>query len=87
MLNGIGGETIAEAQERVTAEEAHAWAAYMRKRGSLHVGMRLEYGFALLAVIISNALGGKRQLHDFMPHAERTATIEDIMAILSGKQI
>ena len=49
MLAGVGGRTIEEAKERLSFEETLAWAAYMRQRGSLHVGMRLEVGFELLA--------------------------------------
>ena len=59
----------------------------MHKRGSLHVGMRLEQGFALLAVLINHALGGKATFEDYMPHADpKVATISDVMNILlSGK--
>ena len=86
MLNGIGGRTVAEAKERMSYDEARAWEAYARKRGTLHVGMRLEYGFALIAMSINRALGGKATLHDFMPHVEQEpAGIADVMNLLSGK--
>jgi hypothetical protein len=87
VLAGVGGCTVAEAKERLTYEEALAWSAYMRKRGSLNVGMRLEHGFALLAAMINNALGGRAELRDFMPHAEpKQGTIEDVMTLLAGKK-
>ena len=85
MLAGVGGRTVAEAKERLSFDEARAWSAYMERRGSLHVGMRLEYGFALLATIVNRALGGKANLRDFMPHADQPNTIEEVMKMLSGK--
>lgn len=85
MLNGVGGCTVAEAKERISYEEAQSWAAYMDKRGSLHVGMRLEYGFAMLARIVNNALGGHATMRDFMPHADQPDSLADVMKILSGR--
>ncbi len=86
MLAGVGGCTIAEAKERMSFEEAVAWSEYMRLRGSLNLGMRLEVGFALIAKIINNALGGKAELSDFTPHIEQNSSLADIAALLSGKR-
>ena len=56
----------------------------MRKRGSMHLGMRLDRGFALLAWIINHALGGKATMDEYMPYADpKIATIQDVMDILS----
>jgi hypothetical protein len=58
----------------------------MRKRGSLHLGMRLDRGFALLAYIINRALGGKAEMDDYMPYADpKFGTVQDVMNILSGR--
>lgn len=72
MLAGIGGRTIAEAQERLSYTEFCRWMAYRRKRGSFNVGMRLEHGSALLATLYANARSknGGYKLTDFMPHME-----------------
>jgi hypothetical protein len=65
--------------------EAQQWSAYMQKRGSLHVGMRLEWGFALIAATINNALGGHAVPLQFMPHAdEADGSLGDVMKLLSG---
>jgi hypothetical protein len=71
--------------------EALDWSAYMRRRGPLNVGIRLELGFAMLALKIDHALGGKHVLKDFMPWGkepveedEGEATLEDFMSILKG---
>ena len=86
MLNGVGGRTIEEAKERMSFAEAQQWSAYMQRRGSLHVGMRLEWGFALIAATINNALGGHAAHLQFMPHADDSdGSLGDVMKLLSGK--
>ena len=56
----------------------------MRKRGTMHQGMRLDRGFALLAWIINHALGGKASMDDYMPYADPVyATVQDVMNILT----
>ncbi|MCG7754907.1 phage tail assembly protein T, partial [Flavihumibacter cheonanensis] len=80
VLNGIGGRTVEEAKERMSYAEAQQWSAYMQRRGSLHVGMRLEWGFALIAAAINNALGGNATQQQFMPHAEQSGgSLGDVM--------
>ncbi len=84
-MNGIGGATVAEAKERVSYSEALMWSAFIKKRGSLHTGLRLENGFALLAVMINRACGGKQKIEDFMPHYEaKPADLADVMRLVSG---
>lgn len=89
MLNGVGGRTIEEAKERMSHVEAMQWSAYLQRRGSLHIGRRLEWGFALLAQRIDNALGGHATQADFMPHEQADQapqSIGDVMKILSGRK-
>ncbi len=84
-MNGIGGATVAEAKERVPYSEALMWSAFIKKRGSLNVGMRLENGFALLAVMINRAMGGNAKMAQFMPHyEEQPADLADVMKLVSG---
>jgi hypothetical protein len=86
VLNGVGGRTIEEAKERLSYVEAQQWAAYMQRRGSLNVGTRLEWGFALIAAAINNGLGGNATQRQFMPHAdEAEGSLGDVMKLLSGK--
>lgn len=54
VLNGIGGHTIAEAQERISAAEFGRWVAYRKKRGSLHPGLRAEAAVATLSALTAN---------------------------------
>lgn len=86
VLHGIGGCTIAEAKERLTYEEALSWFAFINKRGSLNDGMRLEGGFALIAMMISRAMGGKAEMADFMPHVEKDdpLSIDSVFKKLTG---
>lgn len=89
VLHGIGGRTIAEAKERLTHAEFLDWVAYLRKRGTLHVGMRLEVGFALIASLIARATGGDAEMLDFMPHAENEVledTPENLMKLMQPKR-
>lgn len=87
MLNGVGGRTVAEAKERLSYAEALDWSEYLRKRGSLNVGLRLEAGFALIAATINNALGGHATPADYMPHFDQAeATLGDVMKTLSGRK-
>lgn len=73
----------------MTHAEAVDWAEYMRKRGTLNVGVRIELGFALLATMIMKRTGGNAKLTDFLTAAgeeedEGNATIDDVMGILTG---
>lgn len=82
MLCGIGGRTVAEAQQRLSYPEFLSWQKYRAKRGSLHLGMRIERGSALLATLYANVNSkhGGFRLYDFMPHEEEPAvTLEQAM--------
>ena len=89
MLNGIGGRTIAEAKERMTYAEALDWMAYIRKRGSLNAGLRLDAAVAVLATQINRALGGKAEFHDFLPYHDppEAASIDDIAKIFGAVRV
>lgn len=58
------------------------WVAYRNRRGSLHTGMRIERGAALLAMLYANSKSkdGGFTLYDFAPHEDEPAlTIEQAM--------
>jgi hypothetical protein len=85
VLNGVGGRTVEEAKGRMSYAEALQWREFLERRGTVHLGMRLEAGFALIALSINRAIGGKAKIKDFMPHLEEVeATPGDIMGILTG---
>ena len=89
VLHGIGGRTIAEAKERLTHDEFTSWVAYRRERGTLHVGMSLEAGFALIASMIARATGGTAEMRDFMPHVDDDVledTPENLMKLMQPKR-
>lgn len=75
VLSGVGGRTIAEAQERLSFREFQAWQLYRAKRGSLNIGMRVERGAALLAALYANSKSknGGFKIYDFTPHDEEPA--------------
>lgn len=49
MLNGIGGRTIEEAQQKMTYREVVMWEKYRDSRGSLNLGLRIERSVGLLS--------------------------------------
>ncbi|STW07813.1 Uncharacterised protein [Klebsiella grimontii] len=49
-MNGIGGRTIAEAQERMSLREFQVWVKYRNKYGPLNIMMRTEWGSALVCI-------------------------------------
>lgn len=83
VLCGIGGRTISEAQQNISYPEYLAWARYRAKRGSLHVGMRVEQSMALMASMYANSHSKKGVTFkplDFMPHGdELPITLDDAM--------
>ncbi|MFT0866048.1 hypothetical protein [Pseudomonas sp. CAM1A] len=68
MLNGIGGNTIAEAKATLSYAEVLAWVAYRDKHGSLNLASRQELSAAIVAMQVNRTGGGKADLQDFMPH-------------------
>jgi hypothetical protein len=79
VLAGIGGRTIREAKRNVSVKEFAQWAEYIRKRGSLNVGQRVEAATAVLSLQVNRALGGKAELMDFLPHWDQPEVgIEDL---------
>jgi hypothetical protein len=86
VLHGIGGRTIREAKERMTYAEALDWMEYIRRRGSLNVGLRVEASAAVLATQINRALGGNAEMTDFMPHWDepQAQSIDDLAKIFGA---
>ncbi|WP_420893765.1 phage tail assembly protein T [Pseudomonas fulva] len=61
----------------MSLREFHSWIKFRERRGSLHLGMRIERGVALLASILANQ-GRDPQRRpepftpaDFTPHEDR----------------
>lgn len=81
-MHGIGGHTIAEAQERLSLPEFQTWVKFRAKRGSLNTGLRVEVAAArMLAVHFnSHSKGAKFELYEFAPHMdEPVLTMEEAM--------
>lgn len=83
-MNGIGGRTIAEAQERMNLREFQIWVKYRNKYGPLNIMMRTEWGSALVASVLANINKAKNsppyKVSDFAPHiTEASVSLEDAM--------
>jgi len=74
VLNGIGGKTILEAKRNLTPAEFHSWVTFFNQYGSINTNRRLEYGFAMIAMQINNAMGGNKTMRDYMPHYQSEET-------------
>lgn len=70
---GIGGNTIEEAQEKMSAQEFFSWVAYRNKRGPLNLGQRIDRIGALISVVHA---GGK--MEDYMPWSKDDKQIKPI---------
>ena len=60
------------------------WVEYIRKRGSLNVGLRVEAASAVLSLQVNRALGGKAEFSDFAPHWDQPEPQLDDIAKLFG---
>ena len=85
VLNGIGGNTIAKAQESMSAVEFAQWVAYRQRRGSLNAGLRTEAGSAMIASLTANLSRKKDSkafsFYDFAPNHDRPElSLEQAMA-------
>ncbi|MCF6672314.1 phage tail assembly protein T [Raoultella ornithinolytica] len=83
-MNGIGGRTIAEAQERMSLREFKMWVKYRSKYGTLNVMMRTEWGAALVSSVLANINKSNNtqpfKVSDFAPHFNETPVgLEDAM--------
>ncbi|HFT2108997.1 TPA: phage tail protein [Klebsiella pneumoniae] len=74
-MNGIGGRTIAEAQERMSRREFQVWLKYREKYGTLNIMMRTEWGASLVASVLANINKEKNtppfKVSDFAPHINK----------------
>lgn len=61
VLNGIGGRTIAEAKQNLTADEVTEWIKYRNKRGCLSVTRRFEHKIGRLIYEMMRAVGAKKE--------------------------
>ena len=53
------------------------WQKYMRKRGSLNAGRRIEAGSAMVAYMVNRMGGGKIEISDLMPHEIKPLTSDE----------
>ncbi|SEJ49485.1 hypothetical protein [Pseudomonas sp. NFR16] len=73
----------------MTYVESVNWMRYRRQTGPLNLGTRLDEGFAMLATVFNNAMGGKAKFSDFMPDRgfgteQKKATPQDLLALLQS---
>lgn len=80
MAAGIGGNTVAEAKEKLSWDEVQLWSRFVEERGPLSVGSRLDVGLARLMLMVAKALGGDKctaTIDTFLPSYYRSAKAEE----------
>lgn len=82
----MGGRTVKELKEAMPYSEFLKWIEFVKKRGSLHSGRRIEAAAALIAATTINAAGGKAKMSDFMPH-EKTAEQEELEKLSNDERM
>lgn len=92
MMNGIGGRTIAEAQQNMSLVEARQWSKYMQRHGGLNIAERIEQAAALICSTGAQLMGNKKvKVADFIPNREsddelRYATPQDFLRVLQASR-
>jgi hypothetical protein len=82
VLSGIGGKTVAEAQENVSYHEFRRWMEFRHLRGPLHFGTRIDRAAARMMTLYINANRSKGTTPvswwDFLVYEEEPAvSLED----------
>lgn len=84
MLNGIGGRTVEEAKFNLSRVEFLDWVAYANSKGTLNLGLRVEYGLAMVCYLLTRGFklkkesGAPFQVQDFLPHIRQDEEGEDV---------
>lgn len=77
VLNQIGGNSIEEAQRKLTNKEVSIWMKYMREKGSLNIGIRVEQAVGLLSSMFEQVnSGGKVDLSKHFPNLYKKPVID-----------
>lgn len=83
---------MAEAKLRMTYDEFLDWNEYVKTRGTMNLGLRLEFLFARLSLQVARATGGKAEFKDFLrfheAHSQQGhADIADIAKALGVREV
>lgn len=69
-------------------DEAQSWIAYARKRGTLNLGMRMEFLLGRLSYQVHHALKGKMELQEIVRfHQEDNAGIDDVAKLMGVSRV
>lgn len=78
VLHQIGGNSIEESQRTLSDREVSIWMKYMRERGSLNIGGRIEHAVGLISSMYEQVnSGGKVDLTKHYPNLYRAPVIDN----------
>lgn len=83
MLNGVGGRTIYEAKQNLSAREVQLWYALHQRRGSFNIARRFQQELAFVKQLLHVQVGAKRtDIWDYQPNEEAPPlTFEEAQAL------
>ncbi|GGZ83315.1 hypothetical protein GCM10007161_13520 [Ignatzschineria indica] len=77
VLNQIGGNSIKESQENLSHKEVSIWMRYMREKGSLNIGSRVEQSVGLISSMFEQVNSkGKVDLSKHFPNLYKKPAID-----------
>lgn len=78
VIHGIGGNSIREAQQNLSDREVSIWMRYMKERGSLNIGGRIEQAVGLLSSMYEQVnTKGKIDLKKHYPNLYRAPIVDN----------
>lgn len=86
VLNQIGGNSIYEAQQNLTNKEVLIWMKYIREKGSLNIGSRVEQSVGLISSMFEQVNSkGKVDLSKHFPNLYKKPVIDsDVKQVFEG---
>ena len=77
VIHGVGGSSIREAQQNLSDREVSIWMKYMRERGSLNIGGRIEQAVGLFSSMYEQVnTKGKVDLKKHYPNLYRPPIVD-----------
>lgn len=70
------GGTVGELKSKVSWVEFGSWVKYFNKHGRCGPVRRFDRGAALICWKIDHAMGGKTEIHDYIPKFEEQVSME-----------
>lgn len=72
----------------MTYDEFQDWDSYVKLRGTLNLGMRLEWLLGRLSAQVHHAAGGKLEFEEFLRyHGEAKTSLDSVAKLMGVKKV